>query len=226
MSFDVSKYIQKKIKKRNCFDFLRYCYLKSKRKHSELNEIFKSFCLFVCKILGGFLLLIVVIFIFLSILDWYQSNYKYSIAMPKITGYFIKREDGFTASGLYTISQKEKDKGEKSASLLYGSINCYYKERFCKEELVQVINIGGVFIYPYIEEYDITYIDKNRVIYSDRGKNSVVVDLNQETITKTIYKTFLQETPKHQIDEFLTNQEEILKEEKRVIKKYLKKKFW
>ena len=88
------------------------------------------------------------------------------------------------------------------------------------------MNFAGVVMYPYVLEYDITYRDKNRIIYSDGYKTSVAVDLNQETITKTITKTFLQEKPKTQIDEFITDSNEILKEEKRVIRKHLKKKFW
>jgi hypothetical protein len=162
---------------------------------------------------------------FIHFLDWYNINYKYSIAMPDIVGYFIKRDDGFTANGIYTISSKEKDKGEKSASLLLGTINCYYKENYCKEELVQIMNFAGVVMYPYIWEYEIIYKDKNRVIYGDGYKTSVSVDLNQEMITKTITKTFLQEKPKTQIDEFITDSAEIYKEEKRVIRKHLKKRF-
>lgn len=181
---------------------------------------------FIGKIILCLILSLVTFFIFLKISSWYESNYKYSVAMPNIVGYFIKRDDGFTANGIYTISAKEKDKGEKSASLLFGAINCYYKEKYCKEELVQIMDFAGVVMYPYVWEYDITYRDKNRIIYSDGYKTSVVVDLNQETITKTITKTFLQEKPKTQIDEFITDSNEILKEEKRVIRKHLKKKFW
>lgn len=226
MSFNVHKYIDKPKKKRNCFDFLRYCYLKNKRKIFKLSKGFACFCLIIGKILGSILLLILVVFMYIQFLDWYNSNHKYSIAMPDIVGYFIKREDGFTANGIYTISAKEKDKGEKSASLLFGTINCYYKEKYCKEELVQIMNFAGIVMYPYVWEYNITYKDKNRVIYSDGYKTSVVVDLNQETIAKTITKTFLQEKPKTQIDEFITDSAEIYKEEKRVIRKHLKKKFW
>jgi hypothetical protein len=178
------------------------------------------------KVILSLILLLIAVFMFFQILSWYNNNYKYSIAMPDIVGYFIKRDDGFTANGIYTISAKEKDKGEKSASLLFGTINCYYKEKYCKEELVQIMNFAGVVMYPYVWEYDITYKDKNRIIYSDGYKTSVAVDLNQETITKTITKTFLQEKPKTQIDEFITDSNEILKEEKRAIRKHLKKKFW
>ena len=168
----------------------------------------------------------------LIFLAWYffyglfETNYKYSIAMPNIAGYFIKNDEGFTANGIYTISPNEKREGEKSASLLFGRIQCYYKWKYCEEELVSITNFGEIMMFPHIEKYDIKYRDKDRVIYSDGYKASVVVDLNQETITKTLIKTFLRETPKTQIDEFITNSEEILKEEKRVIKKHLKKKLW
>ena len=227
MAFNVNKYVENK-KKRNCFDFLKYCYLKNKRKKQKTKskKRLKQFCIIVGKTIGYLFLFLTAVIMFLKILSWYDDNYKYSIAMPDIVGYFIKHDDGFTANGIYTISAKEKDKGEKSASLLFGTINCYYEEKYCKEELVQIMNIAGIVMYPYVWEYDITYRDKNRVIYGDGYKNSVVVDLNQETITKTIYKTFLQEKPKNQIDEFITNQSEIEKEVKCVIRKHLKKKFW
>ena len=224
MVFNVNKYLPPK--KRGVIDFLRYCYLKNKRKNSKLKKGAKVCCLIVGKIIGWLLVLLLVVILFFATLDWYECNYRYSIAMPKITGYFVKRDDGFSANGIYTMSLKEKDEGEKSASLLLGSIDCYYKEKYCKEELVSIFNIGGVIMLPHIGEYDITYQDKNRIIYSDEYKTSVVVDLNQETITKTIYKTFMRETPKTQIDEFITDNAEIYKEEKRVIRKHLKKKFW
>lgn len=224
MAFNVYKYLPKK--KRNIFDFLRFCYLKNKRKTHKLNKGFKSFCLVIGKIIGCLILLLFALILFLLISNWYESNYKYSIAMPKIAGYFINYEDSFSASGLYTISSKEKDEGEKSASLLYGTIDCYYDDSSCKEELVSIFKIDWIVINPHIWEYDIIYRDKNRLIYSDGYKTSVVVDLNQKTITKTIKKTFMQETPKTQIDEFITDPAEIYKEEKRVIRKYLKKKFW
>lgn len=226
MPFDASKYLGNPKKKRNCFDFLRYCYLKNKRKNCKFNKDICAFFVFISKIFGFIALLVIILFMFGLILDWYESNHKYSIAKPKITGYFIKREDGFTANGIYTVSSKEKDKGEKSAGLLFGEINCNYREKYCREELVSIFNIGGVYIFPHIDTYDITYRDKNRIIYSDGYKTSAVVDLNQETITKTIYKTLLQEKPKNQIDEFITNSSEIEKEVKRVIRKHLKKKFW
>lgn len=186
----------------------------------------KKVLIIIGKIIGSIVLLLFALVLFIKTADWYIYNHKYSIAMPDIVGYFMKRDNGFTAYGIYTISAKEINKGEKSASLLFGEINCYYKENYCKEEMVQIMNLGGVVIYPHIEKYDITYKDKNRVIYSDGFKVSVVVDLNQETITKTVYKTFLQEKPKAQIDEFITDPIEISKEEKRVIRKQLKNKFW
>lgn len=226
MSFNVNKYVQKKKKKRNCFDWLKYCHLKNKRKNCKLYKDICAFFIFIGKIFGFIALLVIVLFMFGLILDWYESNYKYSIAKPKIAGYFIKNQDGFTADGIYTVSAKEKDKGEQSAGLLFGEINCYYREKYCREELVSIFNLGGVYIFPHIETYDITYRDKNRVIYSDGYKTSVVVDLNQEAITKTIYKTLLQEKPKNQIDEFITDTFDIEKEVKRVIRKHLKKKFW
>ncbi len=224
MAFNVNKYLPKK--KRNVFDFLRFCYLKNKRKKHNLSKGFKSFCFVIGKIVAGLFLLLLVLILFFLALTWYESNHKYSIAMPKIAGYFLDDKDSFSASGLYTISSKEKDEEEKSASLLYGTIDCYYKYKYCKEELVSIMNFGGIMILPHIWKYDIIYRDKDRLIYSDGYKTSVVVDLNQKTITKTITKTFMQETPKTQIDEFITDPAEIDKEEKRVIRKYLKHKFW
>ena len=85
------------------------------------------------KVILSLILLLIAVFMFFQILNWYNNNHKYSIAMPDIVGYFIKRDDGFTANGIYTISAKEKDKGKKSAILLFGTINCYYKEKYCKE---------------------------------------------------------------------------------------------
>lgn len=205
MPFDIDKYIKKPDK--------------------TSSKSFKHFCIIIGKTIGFLFILLLVIVLFFEVLSWYENNYKYSIAKPNIVGYFIKHDDSFSANGLYTISTKEKDKGEKSASLLFGTINCYYKEKYCKEELVSILNIGGIMMYPHIYEYNITYQDKNRIIYGDDYKTSVVVDLNQETITKTIYKTFLRDTPKIQIDEFEIDSLEIEKEVKRVIKKHLKKKF-
>lgn len=226
MSFNFKKYLSKPKKKRNCFDFFRYYYLKNKRKKSKLKKDFKKFCLVVGKIIGSLFLLILTLILFFQILDWFESNYRYSIATPSIVGYFISQENGFTANGIYTVSPKEKNNGEKSASLLFGTINCYYDEKYCKEELVSVVNIGGVMMYPHIERYDIKYRDNDRVIYNDDYKTSVVVDLNQKKITKTILKTFSRDKPEKQIDEFIIEQSKISKEEKRVIKKHLRKKFW
>lgn len=252
MSFDASKYLGKQKKKRTCKDFFRYKYLKHKRYCKEQYKKYdaeqkyqdklkkklraennfdsktnnSNFLVGLCKLILGLFLFCIVFIMFTFVFDWYETNYKYSIAMPKITGSFIKNQDGFTANGIYTVSAKEKDKGEQSAGLLFGEINCYYREKYCREELVSIFNLGGVYIFPHIETYDITYRDKNRIIYSDGYKTSAVVDLNQETITKTIYKTLLQEKPKNQIDEFITDTFEIEKEVKRVIRKHLKQKFW
>lgn len=250
MPFDASKYLGKQKKKRTCKDFFRYKYLKHKRYCKEqykkydaeqkyqdkLKEKLRAennfdsktnnsnFLVGLCKLILGLFLFCIVFIMFTFVFDWYETNYKYSIAMPKIAGYFIEHNDSFSASGLYTISRNEKDEGEKSASLLYGTIDCYYKEKYCKEEVVSIMNFGGIMILPHIWEYDIIYRDKDRLIYSDGYKTSVVVDLNQKTITRTIKKTFLQEKPKNQIDEFITDSAEIYKEEKRVIRKHLKRK--
>lgn len=224
MPFEVCKYLPKK--KRNCFHFLRFCYLKNKRKKCKIGNGFLNFCKSLGKLFGCLVLLLLSLIIIVMAIDFFNNNYKYSIAMPKIAGYFIKHDNSFSASGLYTISRNEKDEGEKSANLLYGTIDCYYKEKYCKEEVVSIMNFGGIMILPHIWEYDIIYRDKDRLIYSDGYKTSVVVDLNQKTITKTIKKTFMREIPKTQIDEFITDPAEIYKEEKRVIKKYLKTKFW
>lgn len=226
MSFNFKKYISNTKKKRNCFDFLRYCYLKNKRKCNNLSSFIIAFIKIIAKIICVLLLLLLALIILLNSWAWFDDNYKYSIATPDIVGYFIPSENGFTANGIYTVSPEEKNNGEKSASLLFGTINCYYDEKYCKEELVFVVNIGGVMMYPHIERYDIKYRDKDRVIYSDDYKTSVVVDLNQKKITKTILKTFLRDKPEKQIDEFIIEQSKILKEEKRVIRKYLRNRFW
>lgn len=231
MGLDINKYC-KPSKKRSLLQVLKikwYAYNKQADRKDREREVKSNnvesqntiAVLFACGVA------ICIFFVFLGHLKTYlDNNFFYSVAMPKITGYFIKRDDGFTANGIYTISSKEKAKGEKSAGLLFGEINCDYYGKYCKEELISILNISGVYMFPHIEKYNITYRDKNRVIYSDGYNTSVVVDLNQETITKTTYKTFLQEKPKTQIDEFITDTAEILKEEKRVISKHLKKNFW
>lgn len=214
MPLDVNKYIQHK-KKNIIKRKLKYFKLKIQRNQKQ-SSIFMQALNF------GIVLLL---FLFLMRLwSLYEINISYSIAMPSIAGYFIKNNDYVTASGIYSISRKEKDKGKQSASLLFGEVKCDYKTARCIEELVSIIRLGEVYIIPHHNEYDITYRNKDKILFGDGYKTSGIVDLNQETITKTIHKTF--PTEKIQTDEFITDDIEILKEEKRIIRKYLKHKIF
>lgn len=79
-------------------------------------------------------------------------------------------------------------------------------------------------IVPHHNEYEITYIDKNKILFDDHVNVNGVVDLNAKTVTETIHKHFPEE--RVQTEHLLTNPDEIQKEEKRIIKGYLKRRFF
>jgi hypothetical protein len=134
--------------------------------------------------------------------------------MPKIYGSFLPSDDYIWVHGIENI------KTEDSASLVLVDLSCDLKAKYCTEEKVSIINFGGVAMHPYVNEYNIVYKDKHKVIFGD-GIVKGDIDLIEKTVKYT-YKHSGKRT------EIISNPSELYKMEKHIIRKHLRQglKWW
>ena len=216
MSLDIDKYI-KKNRKRNCTDFIKYKYLKFLRK-SKIKV--KSYFFMTFKILVSIILLLISLILILFIIDYYESNYKYSIAMPTITGRFDVYDNDIYINGLENIVN------ENIASLSISELHCSLDFNTCYENRVSVTGFGDdIYLFPFSNEYIIKYNDKNKILFNNHLKTTnCEIDLVMKTLFCTIKNTGFERKPRK--IEVITDNNKILNLEKEIITKYLKKDFW
>lgn len=196
--------------------FLAYC-ITSLRFTRSLEEAFKD----KNTKIAFWVAIIISILIFIIFCNHYQKylyNHKYSIAMPTITGEFDIEDKFIKISGIKNYTK------EQVATLSYSELNCLptFIDKPCTELSVVVSGWGdAVYIFPYQEEYKIKYMDKNKILFSNFDNTKTgEIDLNFKTLIYTIKNDKLNNEV--QKIEVITDNEEIEKLEKYIIKKYLK----
>lgn len=202
MGFDVNKYA-KSNKKHKFKAYVRFY----NRKLRILKVIFKG-------IFGLFWLILLIGAVFIiSFVIWdnIERKYLYSIPLPEITGRFDLNSQGLVVWGVENVV------GQNTATLKFVELECY--DRKCVENSISIMNLKGVFMFPYHREYEIKYIDKNKILYG--GDNySGTIDLINKTVSFSCLGGF--DNKPRQI-EIVTDNEKIKKLEKRIIRKYLRK---
>ena len=164
-------------------------------------------------------ILILVAFILLSeLVENYNYNHKYSIAMPDILGQFDIDNGNIRISGIENIINDD------IASLNYNETECNLHWKTCKENRVAIIGLGNqISIFPYHKEYKMKYADKNKILFDDGFLTIGEIDLNAKTLTYTQNNTGIEHNQTRKI-EIITNNKDIEKLEKKIIRKYLKRK--
>lgn len=174
----------------------------------------------ILKVLGICLLgiiLLILLLVFLNIIvNQYNYNYKYSIAMPTIIGEYNVSNDMIQISGLNSI------KNDNTANLVYTEMTCVPSQKYCSENRFGVMGLANqISIFPYHYEYSIKYADKNKILFEGESRILGEIDLNAKTLVFTVKNI---DTNEARIIEVLTNNEDIEKLEKKIISKYLKRK--
>lgn len=161
--------------------------------------------------------LLIILFLCGEISTQYKYNHQYSIAMPKIIGEFEVRNNSVTIFGV------EKSLNDELMSLRINETKCY--SNICQEKRAVISGIGGNGVYPYYKEYKIKYADKNKIIFGDAiGIFTGEIDLNAKTLIHTIRYDNLKNG--FEKIEVITDNKEIKKLEKQIIRKYLKRKWF
>lgn len=171
------------------------------------------------KVFTGFLCTVAVLFLlaclFLlwgSVGDYYNYNVKYSIAMPEILGGFNVADTGY-------ISIQGIEKGKNIGRLSYVDFYCYED---CHKLTATISGISSSnYIQTGYDDYKITYRDNDKILFkNDVGVVSGEIDLNAKTLLYTIkYPDSIEQI------EVITDNEKIKNLEKKIIRKYLRKKF-
>ena len=188
----------------------------------------KKFLKIVCCILLTFILLIISLILLREIINQYNYNYKYSIAMPEIYGSFNNYiNEKNTIYKNVKVSGLENIINDEIASLGINETNCILDYQKCYENRVAINGLGGqISIFPYSNEYNIKYSDKNKIIFSNEIGNVIgEIDLNNKILIYTIKGTFFNEKEVRQV-EIITDNKKIEKLEKQIIKKHLKRKWF
>lgn len=194
-----------------------YKYQQEKAQENALNVGGKQYnnenldCLFT---------LMIIVFGFLYLSPYFKQNIVYSIAIPEIAGKFNYNKELNTVD----IEGLENIINEKTASLAYSEIFCMIKYNRCTENRLAVSNFANKnMMFPYHNEYKINYFGNNKLIISNDDNNVTgEIDLIAKTITFTTTSMF-NEPRKIEI---LTDNKQIAKLEKEIIRKYLKVKLF
>lgn len=183
----------------------------------NIKEGVKKFFKFICIGLLYIVVLIIALILWGQISNRYNYNYKYSIAMPTIIGKFEIYDDYIQVWGLNKIIDDE------IANLVYSEFSCVPSERVCMENRVGFSGLGGdVFIFPYYSEYNISHIDNNKILFNKNKNLFGEIDLNSKTLIFTEKNAGINGN-KIRKTQVITDNNEIEKLEKKIIRKYLKK---
>ena len=226
MPLDISKFVEKK-KKRNCFHTIKYLWLLYWRTLLDFwrksRGIIKSILKFCIKTPLILLSVIIILWVSSKLKSYIEDNFIYSIPMPNWIGQFTQNGDSIYIDGI------EKIVDEETASLAYCEISCSLNFRTCWEKRLAFSNLGNYsMVFPYEKEYEIKYKDKNKVIFStDIGTITGEIDLNMKTLFFVHNNAGFVERKPRKI-QIITNNEEIKKIEKHIIRKYLRQgiKWW
>lgn len=183
-----------------------------------VNKKFHKFISYIGCFIAFTLLGFIILIVGHILIDFYNINYRYSIAMPVILGDFYINGDYIKIEGIENIINDE------IATLGINEFTCDLFYKTCYENRAVVVGLAGqTNIFPYHNEYKITYYDKNKIIFkNDSLIKSGEIDLDMKTLVFNTTSIFNKEPRKIEI---ITNNEQIKKLEKNIIKKHLKKKF-
>ena len=164
--------------------------------------------------------LLFLLYLWGEITSQYNYNHKYSIAMPTIVGNYYNINNIVKVSGLENIIN------EQIASISYNETSCFIQDNICYENRFSIAGLGNqISIFPYSHDYPIKYKDKNKIVYGDYIENTTCeIDLIMETLTCTLKKAGFENKPRK--IEVITDDKEIEKLEKKIIRKYLKKEWF
>ena len=183
----------------------------------NIKEIMKKIFKFIGIGLLCIIVLIIALILWGEISSQYNYNHKYSIAMPTILGKFEIYDDYIQVWGLNKFIDDE------IANLLYSEFSCVPSERVCIENRIGVTGImSDIFLFPYHYEYNISHIDNNKILFEKDENSFGEIDLNSKTLIFTEKNAGINrnEIRKTQV---ITDNKEIEKLEKRIIKKIFKK---
>lgn len=171
----------------------------------------------VLSVFAGIFLLLLCIALINWCKSYLQEDFYYSVPEPKIYGMFQAQKN----SPFITINGIEKIIGEETAGLVYGELVCDLQSNHCEETRFTILNIMGVSIFPDVNKYKIKYKDKNRIILeSSNGRVSGEIDLKMQTLFYSTTSLF-DKTPRK--IEVITNNQEIDKLKKHIIRKHLRR---
>ena len=180
----------------------------------------KKFLKSLCLIILGLIFLLITLIIGAQLLENFNYNYRYSIAMPTIIGEFNISDNYIHIAGLENII------GDNIASLTYSELYCIPSRKWCNENYFGIMGLGNqISIFPYNKEYTIKYIDNNKILFDNGAFISGEIDLNSKTLIYTIKNAGFEHNETRKI-EVITNNKEIEKLEKKIIKKHLKRRMF
>lgn len=178
----------------------------------------------ILKVVGytilGLITLLIVLYLCGEITNQYNYNHKYSIAMPTIVGMFETNNDYVNVYGLENSFEGDL------RGLHINDTSCFLSINQCIEKRAVVTGFGNqIGIYAYYDEYAIKYADKNKIIFSNLiGNVTGEIDLNLKTLIYTIKNQQLKNG--FEKIEIITDNKEIEKLEKKIIRKNLKKEWF
>ena len=182
----------------------------------KLKKLFKGLGYTV---LGGFLF-ILCFFLLGKISGQYTFNHKYSIAMPTILGKFEVKNDYIQIWGLNKIIDDE------IANLLITEFTCIPSLKHCAENRVGITSWANeVIIAPYHYEYYIKFADNNKILFEENKNSYGEINLNTKKLIFTQKNAGFEGNLTRKI-EVITDNKEIEKLEKKIIRKYLKKEWF
>ena len=170
-----------------------------------------------------FTLLFVLIMGF-KLVDYYNNNCRYSIAMPTIIGQFNTDNHWIEIYGVENIIN------DNIATLNINETTCSIKFMQCNENRIVITGLGNqISIFPHYNEYKIKYADKDRIIFVQNfpslSEVSGEIDLNSKTLIYTVKNAGINHNETRKI-EIITDNAKIQVLEKKVISKYLRKKMF
>ena len=181
-----------------------------------IKKIFKWVGIIFLTLIVGLLLL----YLWGEITSQYNYNHKYSIAMPEIPGKFYISDDYIEIWGLNKI------KNDEIANLLYTELKCIPSQKYCVENRLGVMGFGrGTSMFPYHYEYYIKYMDNDKILFEEDSDSFGEINLNAKTLTFTQKHAGINSNLTREL-EVITDDKEIEKLEKKIIRKYLKKEWF
>ena len=181
------------------------------------------------KIALGLLTIFILLFLLftsLKFIDFYDNNFKYSIATPTIIGQFNIDNNWIEIYGVENIID------DNIATLNINETSCSLAKFMmsCLENRAVISGLGKqISIFPYHREYKIKYADKNRIIFSEEyptlSEVSGEIDLNSKTLIYTVKNAGINRNETRKI-EVITDNAKIQELEKKIISKYLRKRMF